>query len=298
MLAHFDAFFAQVQPGPLGRRMCLWHAPAARQPPALLVHVHAFGEEMNKSRRMAALHSRGLAEAGLAAVFQMDLLGCGDSAGECDNATWNDWVADVKAAVAMAQERAWLSWPNAAPPQTWLWGHRAGCLLACQAATELPQEALNLLFWQPVLRGKAVVQQMLRLDAAGALMGKTVASPGTDAKSLLAAGLAAEVAGYCLQPSLVRSLEAARLDPPATARRLEWLDVAPQAATLPSPAAATAIDRWRAASWAVRHHAVAGPAFWQTTEIEEAPALIAASFAALQPLVPAGTFLQAEAASA
>ncbi len=40
----------------------------------LVVHVHAFAEEMNKSRRMAAMQSRALAAAGFA-VLQIDLLG-------------------------------------------------------------------------------------------------------------------------------------------------------------------------------------------------------------------------------
>jgi pimeloyl-ACP methyl ester carboxylesterase len=43
--------------------------------------VHPFAEEMNKSRRMAALQSRALAAQGYA-VLQIDLFGCGDSGGD------------------------------------------------------------------------------------------------------------------------------------------------------------------------------------------------------------------------
>ena len=67
-MAATEAFYSAFQPGPLGQRFCLWHADPAHAPGALVVHVHAFAEEMNKSRRMAALQSRALAAAGAAAT--------------------------------------------------------------------------------------------------------------------------------------------------------------------------------------------------------------------------------------
>jgi len=45
---------------------------------------------MNKSRRMVALQARALAGRGFA-VLQMDALGCGDSAGDMQDATWADF---------------------------------------------------------------------------------------------------------------------------------------------------------------------------------------------------------------
>ena len=59
-----------------------------------MLYIHPFAEEMNKSRRMAALQSRALAQAGYA-VLQIDLLGCGDSSGDFGDATWQSWVSDV-----------------------------------------------------------------------------------------------------------------------------------------------------------------------------------------------------------
>ncbi len=63
-----------------------------------VVYVHPFAEEMNKSRRMAALQSRALAAAGFA-VLQIDLLGCGDSSGDFGDASWDEWIDDVLLAV-------------------------------------------------------------------------------------------------------------------------------------------------------------------------------------------------------
>ena len=133
----------------------LFHAPAAPARGSLLF-LHAFGEEMNKSRRMAALASRALAAAGFA-VLQIDLLGCGDSSGEIDEAGWSDWIDD---AVLGAQ---WLQQRCSGP--LWLWGQRAGCLLAAAAAPRLPQ-VHHFLFWQPQVSGKLTLQQFLRLKMA------------------------------------------------------------------------------------------------------------------------------------
>ena len=286
-MAATEAFYSAFQPGPLGQRFCLWHADPAHAPGALVVHVHAFAEEMNKSRRMAALQSRALAAAGCA-VLQFDLLGCGDSAGEFSDASWDAWLGDVAGAVALARQRHAAWWPTSPSPQLWLWGQRAGALLAAAAARRL-SEPVNLLLWQPTPSGKSVLQQFLRLESAGALLGKG-ADKGS-ARAALARGEVAEVAGYPLAPALTQGLEAASLQAPALAARLEWLDVAATAALPPTPAAVPVLKAWAEAGWRTRHQTVAGPSFWQTTEVEEAPALIGATVEAL--LSPPGAAAEA-----
>ena len=90
------------------------------------------------------------------------------------------------------------------------------------------------------------------------------------------------MAGYTLAAELAQALEAAQLVPPtAQPGRLVWLEVAGGPDAEISPAAAAALPRWQAAGWVVQAAAVAGPAFWQTTEIEDAPALVAATVQAL-----------------
>ena len=76
-----------------GRRFCLLHAPERRAIGAVL-YVHPLAEEMNKSRRMAALQARALAASGWF-VLQVDLFGCGDSDGDFGDADWQRWLADV-----------------------------------------------------------------------------------------------------------------------------------------------------------------------------------------------------------
>jgi exosortase A-associated hydrolase 2 len=144
-----------------GGRFCLFHRAAGRGIGAA-VYVHPFAEEMNKSRRMAALQARALAKAGIS-VLQIDLLGCGDSAGDFGDATWSMWIDDVVEAVR------WLHRRTGFIPL--LWGLRSGCLLAHAALAKLPA-APDLVFWQPVISGKQHLQQFLRLRIAGELIGR------------------------------------------------------------------------------------------------------------------------------
>ena len=130
-----DPLFLQLKLGPLGCRFALHHRPAG-PPRGLVVYVHPFAEEMNKSRRMAALQSRALAEAGFA-VLQLDLMGCGDSDGELLDASWAQWVADVVFACGWLRQQYLPSGPDTVP--LWLWGLRAGALLAADAARQWPE---------------------------------------------------------------------------------------------------------------------------------------------------------------
>lgn len=241
-----------------------------------MLYLHPFAEEMNKARRMAALQSRALAAAGCA-VLQIDLLGCGDSSGDFVDATWAAWRADVLAGYRYLRER------SAAPLV--LWGLRAGCLLAAEAAAELP-EAADFLFWQPVVSGKQHWQQFMRLKMAGELttdraLGRAKAV-GEELRSRLAAGQTIEIAGYEVAPALATGLEQAELSPPPGRHgRVVWLETSLRDEATLAPVAVQRIEQWRAAGFAVEARVVRGPAFWQTTEIEDAPELIAATLTAV-----------------
>jgi len=270
-----------------GQRLCLLHSPATA-PRGLVVYLHPWAEEMNKARRMASLQARALAEAGFA-VLQIDLRGCGDSSDSWADTRWSDWVDDAVLAVATLRQH----WPQASLP-LWLWGLRSGCLLACQAAHRLA-EPCHLLFWQPAPSGKPVLQQFLRLKAAAHLQG--------DAKAVLervrqglAAGHAQEIAGYALSPGLAQGLEHSSLKPAAAnPGRLLWLEVSTRNDATLLPGSAAPLQAFRDAGHGVQAQVCQGPAFWQTQEIEDAPALIQAT---TQALLEAMAAERAEAASA
>lgn len=258
-----------------GQRLCIYHPPqlpAGAPCRGVVVYVHPFAEEMNKARRMAALQSRALAADGFA-MLQIDLLGCGDSSGEFGDATWDAWLQDVMRAATWLQQR------HAAP--LWLWGLRAGCLLAVDAAQRLGG-TVNFLFWQPPAAGKTLLQQFLRLKLAGDVLGGKAGGAMDQMRSQLAAGNAVEVAGYVLAPALAAGLEQARLQPPAHTTRSIWFEVSARDEPALLPATQSALAAWQAAGHAVQASCVSGPAFWQTQEIEDAPALIAATRHALQ----------------
>ena len=265
-----------------GQRFCLHHTPApGTTPQGCVVYVHPFTEEMNKSRRMAAMQSRALARAGYA-VLQVDLLGCGDSSGDFGDATWEAWVADVVRACH------WLLERSTGP--LWLWGLRAGCLLAVEASRHLTAPC-NFVFWAPTPLGKTQLQQFLRLKAASDMLATGAKGVTEGLRQQLAAGQPVEIAGYALTPDVARGLEQAMLKPPegrtapasAPRARLEWLEMSTREDAGLNPVARKAIGEWEHAGLTVRSHIVQGPSFWQTTEIEDAPALIPATLRALAP---------------
>jgi exosortase A-associated hydrolase 2 len=256
-----------------GRRFCLFHAPDRNvDVPAAIVFVHAFGEEMNKSRRMVALQARALADAGCA-VLQIDLHGCGDSSGDFGEVSWDAWLEDV------VRASAWLRDRSNAP--FWFWGHRAGCLLATQAASRLDMAA-NFLFWQPVVSGKQYLQQFLRLKLAGELLGGDGKGVMEGLRRQLAEGRSVEIAGYALAPALAAGLEQAELTPPTKPCRMEWLELSSMPGATLTPVAQTHLSVWQTAGHLAQGRVVMGPAFWQTVEIEQCPALIDATVAAIR----------------
>ncbi len=261
----------------ISQRFCLYY-PAQRDIElGLVIYVHPFAEEMNKARRMAALQSRAFAQAGFS-VLQIDLLGCGDSSGDFADATWRNWVYDV------VQGCRWLlshrAGPSASGDSTlWMWGLRAGCLVAVEAAREL-NHSCNFLFWQPPATGKPLLQQFMRLKAAGNMLDGQSKGVMEIMRKTLANGSTVEIAGYMLSPALASGLEQADLSPPnsiGAGCRLEWFELSKRDDFGLSPVSVNTISKWQQAGFHVGSRVVHGPAFWQTSEIEEAPDLVAAT---------------------
>jgi len=264
MAAAVAPFFLADETG--GQRFGVLHRPATNQVRGAIVHVHAFAEEMNKARRMAALQARAFASAGYA-VLQFDLLGCGDSSGDFGDATWDAWLADV------ARAAAWLKDHHDAPLT--LWGLRAGCLVASEAARRHALEA-DFVFWQPMTTGKAMLQQHLRLHVAKDMLDGQAGGGTQRLRERLAAGEALDIAGYTLDPALAAGLEQATLQPAAGGRTL-WLEVSTRDDGGLLPASASLVERWKAAGHDVASRVVKGAPFWNATEIEEVPDLVAAT---------------------
>ena len=264
---------------PGGQRFCYFSAPPPLVPVrAAVLYVHPFAEEMNRSRRMAALQARAFASAGVA-VLQIDLYGCGDSSGDFADARWEIWKDDL------ALAHAWLSEKTRAPIS--LWGLRLGALLALDYGRRVATPIDRFILWQPVTNGHAWMTQFLRIRIAGQMVNApqepSEGGGGVQAmRSALAQGNSLEVAGYELAPAMaaaIDAVDAAVLAPGGG--KVDWFDVVAEAER-PAPAASLRlVSAWAQTGVAVRHHAIEGPAFWRTPEITECAALVVATVGVL-----------------
>jgi exosortase A-associated hydrolase 2 len=253
---------------------CTLHRPASGPSRGAVLCLPPLGEELNRSRRACATTARALAQAGYT-VLLVDLRGCGDSAGQLADTHWPDWLDDAEAGLQWLQQ--------ACPEHTpWLWTVRSGALLA-QGLIERQGVARPLLLWQPQTDGEGFVRQWLRLHGAGALAAGDSAQVMAQARQAWAEGRTVDIAGYAWPGPLMQALGQRRgAPPPGQGQPLVWLDIGPGPADrAASPVATQALSAWQQAGWPCRFQAVQAPAFWQSAEIETAPALATASLAAL-----------------
>ena len=263
-------FFLQAEQG---QRFCLFHPPAGACRGAVL-YVAPFGEEMNKTRRMAAMQARDLAAHGFG-VLLLDLHGCGDSSGDFAAARWEIWKDDI----ALGQQ--WLTTRLGHPVS--LWGLRLGALLALDYACNPAVPVANLLLWQPVQNGATFLTQFLRLRIANDMLGEGKEKGGTQAlRDALRAGETLEVAGYDLAPALAASIES--LDAATmliTYCPVHWFEAVQGDDRPMSPAGAKVISAWENHAVAARVHLVTCAPFWATQEVTECAQLITATSAVL-----------------
>lgn len=264
-----EAFYLPRAPG---RLLCVVHRPSHGTPRGAILYAQPFAEEMNKTRRMASLGARALAADGWAVVL-VDLTGCGDSAGDFGDATWKGWHEDLRA--------GWEWLASRFDGIRCLWGLRTGCLLAAEVARGLAANP-RLLLWQPVLSGKQHLAQFLRLRLARERVEGGADAGGSQAlHAELAAGHALEIAGYELAPGLALGLEAAELDLEGYPEEVHWLEVVTGPSRDLGAGARGRVAEWTASGAKIQTRAVPGPAFWQTVEITECPALVEATVGAL-----------------
>lgn len=232
------------------------------------IYLPPFAEEMNRSRRMAALQARALAAQGMDALV-LDYFGTGDSEGDFRDAQMPLWLSDIAAAADWLEARGKMVLS--------LWGLRFGALLACTAAASEAARFKRLLLWQPVIDGRTMLTQFLRIRVAAAMADGGAAEKTEDLRAQLAKGNPIEVAGYEISPQLAQALDGMRLDrldlPAGT--QLDWLEVGAEASDRLLPAGERVVDAWRKVGLAVSTATVVGDPFWTLQETTLAPALLA-----------------------
>jgi exosortase A-associated hydrolase 2 len=252
-----------------GERYCVYHAPEAEVPGrGAILYVPPFAEEMNKSRRMAALQAKQFARMGYG-VLQMDLSGCGDSGGELKDATWDQWKRDLEHGAAWM--RQWIGGP------LHVWGLRLGALLALDFARTHAPGVDRAILWQPVISGEAFMSQFLRVKLANSVVSGN-REPALGVRHLresLRSGITLEVAGYDVPPALAAAIDALRLEDLGHPRiPKDWFEVMPEPERPLPPASRRVLDAWTANGIDCRLHTATGPSFWISQEIGECPELI------------------------
>jgi exosortase A-associated hydrolase 2 len=255
--------------GQTGDLFGLYYPPVGfDQPNQVILYIPPFAEEMNKSRRMVALQARAFAQQGYG-VLVVDLLGTGDSAGNFSDATWLIWQQDIDAAIQ------WLLKQGAKSIS--LWGLRMGVLLAMDFIANTGTKIDKLIGWQPVLNGETFVMQFLRLRVAAAVMDRNAPQEKTsDLKQQLLDGRAIEVAGYLLNPSLIKpmlALNANNLDLTAV-KNLLLFEIVTSADKTVSPVNAKFIETLNRKNQSAVIKTIIGSPFWSTQEIVEVPQLL------------------------
>lgn len=213
-------------------------------------------EELNLSRAIVAKQAHFFAEQGLP-CFIMDYAGTGDSEGEINQVNVGTWLNNV------LDVGEWLKARGCT--EIYLWGVRFGGLLALAYQRQIHQSlpVSKQLFWKPVLKGKVMMSQFIRLKQANSMM--LSAQEKVNWRQKILAGEEIEIAGYPINAELLSSLEALTsetlLQPSSP---VVWMELAASKVT---PAIANFIANWPKKS--VMIDCFECSAFWQIPEIFE-----------------------------
>lgn len=252
--------------GPTVSLFCLHLFPRLVSPRGLILYLHPFGEEMNKSRRTVALQARQFAAAGYA-VLQPDLTGCGDSFGELDDADWRIWLQDTQAASDWLRQR----WER---ETIMLWGLRLGGALAA-AFCETSANVQQLLLWHPLINGEQILNQLLRIELARDMLGKRKNLIGLrELRYRLEQSETLEVIGYPVTPQFAASIAQVNLEKVIPRVPVTLIDVVSDGESTIRPGSQILVARWQQQSVQVKSAVARCPPFWATQEICECHPII------------------------
>ena len=253
--------------GKRGRLFAAYYTPPPDVPSSgAIMCIPPFAEEMNKTRRMVALQSREFATRGKV-VLVVDLYGCGDSQGELQDTTIHLWMDDLASCMRWLEERA---------GKVDLWGIRFGGLLALSLVGTRGVKCSTIILWQPVLSGRQMINEFLRLGVASSIMEKSESRISTRYLiENLEKGEMQEISGYLLSPELYEGIIGLNSEVSCEAgTEIFWFNVVRDCN---APISNVMINTMRSLSEIgvhVRYKSVIGVNFWNSGDIYECPELI------------------------
>lgn len=221
---------------------------------------------MNKSRRMLALQGRRLAEDGTMFLLP-DLTGTGDSGGVFEDADFGVWQEDVRFAIEWLQDRG--------IEQIGFLALRFGSLLVDTALEATGQARHDVVLWNPVVSGTALMKQFFRTRLAADMQdGKKTTVD--ELRDRLVADGQMEIAGYFVSRQLVESLDSASIENLKHGSPLNvlWADTSPVAGDEPNPKTRSLLERWSENGIESTYRRVLGQPFWMSPEIKEVDELL------------------------
>lgn len=262
-----------------GKLYTLLRQPVSGRPEAIAVIVPPFAEEANKSRHMFSQLSQHLADAGIASLL-FDYYGTGESFGNFEDASLASYTQDLVDVIAQAK---------ALDVPVHLVCVRLGALVALNAWRDLGGVA-KVVFWNPVVSGKLLVNQFFRLRLASALTAaKGKKETAQTIRDELTSTGQTEIAGYSLGLDLVEQLENASLDGYTEDRHTENSHADSDGFSFPqtrlfevnavareelTPLSQNVISKLAESTVSIDGICVSGSQFWSTQEITLAPSLI------------------------
>ena len=244
----FNPFFFQ---GATGDLFAVYYPPKGTKKGDIL-HVHPFASDLIIARQIVFYQARVFASQGWG-VLVPDLFGCGDSAGEFEDATLDIWLKDLASAVRWLRKNH-----KQGQDQVALWGYRFGGLLAMEFARRSTRVLDKMLLVEPAISGESVISELLTADApvtpaAAERIIRGEPDSGAPRESRRpASGAGYSFYGYNLSSELVSAIDGLQLAPLGKLVKemhpwikVEWWEIGTKTGRHPRPATQAVLDTWQ-----------------------------------------------------
>ena len=215
---------------------------------------------------MLALLGQRLASAGMLYILP-DLYGTGDSEGDFEQATWEQWTSNVCTVADSLTEHGIAGLDVVAL--------RSGAFLIPGLERSAYPDPRRVVFWNPVQRGSKMIDQLLRSKVIKDSAIKDRGSVATVRAEIRRAG-EMEIAGYRITDDLVSSvdrLDLSRLNLPRDSE-VHWIELSPIDTDRVPPGVESVKDAWLERAKSVSYSRMVGTQFWMGPEIDLVPELI------------------------